>query len=167
MVNNKLLIVGIAVTFIVSFIAGLRIGSERVQIKFDSYKLGIEKKYLEQELQIKQLEKLHKDTEVKYIDKLNDLKDTYEKDISFVTDDYSNRLLQSETRVSLYRKQVRESCNGSEDLANHTAKLDRSLEQGRALVKELRSTLILREDQLRTMGQIIQNDRSKLINKGE
>lgn len=104
----------------------------------------------------------------------------HEKDSSFITTelktyetqykislaaaaaDYTVRLQQHETRAGVYRKLSEGSTAERDRLASHAAELDRSLEEGRSVVRELRETVGLRDSQLRELGKQIIADRALL-----
>lgn len=71
---------------------------------------------------------------------------------------YERRLLDSTTRAAEYRR-MSEACSiESINLVDHAARLDRTLEEGRQLVYELRATLGLREEEIKLLAAHIQND---------
>lgn len=72
---------------------------------------------------------------------------------------YEQRLLQSSRRAQVYREQAEGSTTSCRDLAGHAAQLDRTLEEGRSLVAELRGTLGLRDQQVTLLGKQILTDR--------
>lgn len=80
---------------------------------------------------------------------------------------HQQRLLLSEGRAAVYRRQAEAGTAECRDLAGHAARLDRALEQGRGLVQELRGTLGLRDQQLRHLGEQILNDRKVLGDSDE
>lgn len=86
----------------------------------------------------------------------------HQKAIAAVHADYAGRLLDATTREGIYRKQAQGSAIERERLASHAAQLDRSLEEGRALVRQLRETVRFREQQLNTLAQQIRADRKLL-----
>lgn len=86
----------------------------------------------------------------------------YTAHLLLLESDYASRLQLSETRASVYSRQARGSATEQERLARHAAELDRSLEEGRALVRELGATLRQREVTIRALGGIILNDRTLL-----
>lgn len=73
---------------------------------------------------------------------------------------YEQRLLQSENRAQVYQRQAEAGAASCRDLASHAARLDRALEEGRGLVRELGETLGFRDQQLRMLGQRLLNERS-------
>lgn len=75
---------------------------------------------------------------------------------------YERRLRDSASRAEVYQRMSEASAIEQQRLADHAAKLDRSLEEGRQLVGELRSTLELRDEQIVILATQIQNDRELL-----
>lgn len=78
--------------------------------------------------------------------------------------DFANRLLQSTTREGIYQRKAQGSAVERDYLASHAARLDRTLEEGRSLVRELRETVGQRDDTIRTLSEQILADR-RLINE--
>lgn len=89
----------------------------------------------------------------------------YEEVLRTVKRDYDNRLLQSKARSSVYERQASAGTFECRSLGSHTTELDRTLEEGRYLVEELRATLELRENQLIQLGNQISADRKVLNNE--
>lgn len=85
-----------------------------------------------------------------------------ENELSRIGSEYAGRLQQSDKRADVYQRQARGSALEQERLARHAAELDRSLEEGRGLVRELGETLRQREVTIRALGGIILNDRTLL-----
>jgi hypothetical protein len=75
---------------------------------------------------------------------------------------FDQRLLQSDRRAQVYQRQAQAGAAAQRDLASHAAQLDRALEEGRDLVRELGSTLGLRDHQLKLLGDQIRADRQLL-----
>lgn len=86
----------------------------------------------------------------------------YKTSLAAAVADYNRRLQQHETRAGVYRKLSEGDTAERERLASHAAQLDRSLEEGRSVVRELRETVGLRDDQLRELGKQIMADRALL-----
>lgn len=78
--------------------------------------------------------------------------------LAAVQSEYTNRLRLSESRASAYKHLSEGGSTERDYLANHAAKLDSSLEEGRSLVRELRETLGLRDSQIINLSEIIKND---------
>jgi len=79
---------------------------------------------------------------------------------------FALRLQQSDDRAEIYQHLSGAGTTERSRLASHTAELDRSLEEGRLLVAELRSTVEQRDRQLILLGEQLQADR-QLINAGD
>ena len=106
------------------------------------------------------VEEVHKKTLQEYIVKNNNLqeeiinaKKNYEAKLRNINDEYSVRLSESEQRAKVYKRMSEQGKCQSTDLSDYTTKLDRSLTEGRQVVKLLRETLELRDSQLRQLGE--------------
>lgn len=88
----------------------------------------------------------------------------YENTINQLKSDYANELFKSEQRAEVYKRYSETDRAKQRDLAEYTAKLDRSLTEGRELVKQLTETIRTRDAQLRALGVYIQNGRSEKTN---
>ena len=82
-----------------------------------------------------------------------DTRTQYDNSIATIKSDYTNRLLNSEQRASVYKRMSEAGRCTSDDLSAYTAKLDRSLTEGRELVRELRELIKLRDQQLNQLGK--------------
>lgn len=76
--------------------------------------------------------------------------------------DYANRLRNSEERANRYSKQAEAGTSECRSLASKSAQLDRTLEEGRILVIELRDSIELKDKQLMLLGKQIESDRATL-----
>ena len=76
--------------------------------------------------------------------------------------EFERRLRDSDRRASHYQRQAAGGASQCGNLASHAAGLDRSLEEGRRLVEDLRRTLEFRDEQLRQLGRQLANDRALL-----
>lgn len=106
------------------------------------------------------VEEIHKQALQEYIDKNNnlqreivDVKKDYEAKLHNINDEYSVRLSESEQRAKVYKRMSEQGKCQSPDLSDYTTKLDRSLTEGRQVVKLLRETIELRDNQLRQIGE--------------
>ena len=86
----------------------------------------------------------------------------HERSLAELRATYDGRVRNSEARAELYRRQAQGGSTERDHLANHAAQLDRTLEEGRLLVAELRETLGLRDKSLILLGQQITADRELL-----
>ncbi len=80
--------------------------------------------------------------------------------------EFDRRLRSSEARAAKYKALSEAGPTERADLASYAARLDTSLEEGRDLVREFRETLGLRDRQIESLRDQINNDR-KLINGTE
>lgn len=142
-------------------LVGFFFGGILVENSWNKYKLQNEIHIKEYKDEIRSLERNHRIRENQLIELMNKSKLKYEKDIDSINDEYTDRLRKYEERVARYEH---ESQSGSEcsSLANHTARLDQALEQGRPLVKEYQRVIRFQEQQLDYCSQIIKNDRELL-----
>ena len=76
--------------------------------------------------------------------------------------DFDKRLLKSQARADYYKRMSEGGSIEYRNIASHAAELDRSLEEGRLVVRELRETLGLRDKQLIALGDKLQADRKLL-----
>ena len=86
---------------------------------------------------------------------LTETRITYENTVNKLKSDFNNELLKSEKRAELYLSYAKSDRAKQRDLAIHAAKLDRSLTEGRELVKQLTETIRTRDAQ-RALGVYIQ-----------
>lgn len=99
-------------------------------------------------------------------EQLSDIREDNAATVAALRSGFALRLRQSDDRAAVYQRLSNAGTSDRADLASHAAELDRSLEQGRLLVGELRSTVAERDGQLRLLGQQLSADR-KLINDTE
>ena len=132
-------------------------------------------KWMEVELgyqaQMAELQKSKKEAEHQFKTKEGELNERIKQDqiahgaaIAAATRDFTERLRKSEGRAKAYADMSQAGTIERAALADHAAKLDQSLEEGRHLVRELRETLGQREREIKTLGEHILNV-YELINK--
>lgn len=90
---------------------------------------------------------------------LSEARRTHEVDLANARVDYERRLQSSSARSVVYQRQAEAGALECRDLASHASRLDSSLEEGRSLVRELRTTLGLRDRQVKALSDQINNDR--------
>lgn len=88
----------------------------------------------------------------------------YENTITNLKSEYDSELLKSKQRAELYQRYSQSDKAKQRDLTNYTAQLDRSLTEGRELVRQLTETLRTRDTQLRALGVYIEQS-SKLYER--
>lgn len=116
-----------------------------------------------------QIEKLQQDIQtasVTHTKEMQEIRDgwteaqkAYTLDLAGIRAEYDSRLLLSEKRAGIYQRQAKGSSTEQERLATHAAELDRSLEEGRQLVGELKATIGQRDSAIRALGSMILTDR--------
>lgn len=111
------------------------------------------------------LTKQHAKAQKEYEDELAASALAHEDELSRYRREYDDRLQLANSRARVYQRQANGSAAERDTLARHAAELDRSLEEGRSLVRELRQTLGQREVTIRALGGIILNDRTLLESK--
>ena len=107
----------------------------------------------------------HAQKQKEYEDELAASALAHEDELSRYRREYDDRLQLANNRAGVYQRQARGNEAERENLARHAAELDRSLEEGRSLVRELGQTLRQREVTIKALGGIILNDRTLLESK--
>lgn len=98
---------------------------------------------------------------------LAEAKEKHAVAISVLRSDLTARLRSSETRAGIYQRQAESGPTQCSSLAEHAARLDTALEEGRSLVREFGETLRLRDKQIIDLGKQIKNDRALLNDTGK
>lgn len=108
------------------------------------------------------LESIHRNEVIKITGELSDVRTEYESTINSISSTYNDRLQQSEERANIYQRKAQAGTSECRAIADHTARLDRSITEGRELVKQLTATIRLRDSQLELVGSHIQSERKLL-----
>jgi hypothetical protein len=146
---------------------GSKQGAADVQAAWNADKL---QHVLEVELlqeRIASNESLHRAQTAAIADDLAQAEANYARQLASIEHSYALRLRNSADRGAIYERMSSAGAAERSYLASHAAELDRSLEQGRRLVGELRSTLIQRDEQLRRLGEQLHADRQLMEEGGE
>lgn len=106
-----------------------------------------------------QRESAHRAENTRITHELAESTKAYELAVGQLAVDYGKRLSLSEKRAGIYQRQAEAGAAECRSLAEHASRLDASLEEGRSLVQELGATLRLRDQQVKSLGNQIQNDR--------
>lgn len=125
---------------------------------YTAYKAEYQNKLLEQQLQIKSKERAFNEKVEALSVELAELRLNHENTINKLKSDYDNELLKSEQRAKLYYNYSQSSETKQRNLAVYTAKLDRSLTEGRELVRQLTETIRARDAQLKALGIYIKEN---------
>lgn len=138
---------------------GVKSGKEDVQEKWDKEKRQYDSAIEKLRTEYADLELNHKIETQRISNELTKEKHRFEMELAVSGAEYDHRLRLSQTRADVYQRQARDGAAECRNLADHASRLDASLEEGRSLVRELRSTLGLREFQIRSLSRQIHNDR--------
>lgn len=109
--------------------------------------------------QLREKERLHRVETEEIKDRLHVQEATYNNAVKLIYAELDNGLRDSERRAAHYRALAETGTDQCRSLASHTAGLDTSLVEGRSVVEELRTTLELRDAQLRLVGSQLLSDR--------
>lgn len=146
--------------------AGHDNGAAEVQALWDTDKAKYEKALADAKADYEKKEEAHRATNRKISNDLAQAKLDHANALADQRAEFDRRMRLSSQRAAVYQRQAESGAAGCSDLAEHTARLDASLEEGRQLVRELGSTLGLREQQLRSVGQQLLNDRALFTDQG-
>lgn len=153
-------IIVVVVGMIIIFLGGMKIGADRESAKYTKEKMRIYEQTAELVQRYRERVEEHAKKQLDLIQELNDAKQRHQTIVSNLRSEFSDRMLESENRGKIYRNRAEAAGAECRALAEHTARLDRSLTEGRELVKEFRADL----EQCRVAAQhftdIIQNDRN-------
>ena len=138
---------------------GVKSGKEDVQEKWDKEKKQYDSAIEKLRTEYADLELNHRIETQRISDELAKEKHRFEMELAMSGAEYDHRLRLSQARADTYQRQAQDGAAECRNLADHASRLDSSLEEGRSLVRELRSTLGLREFQIRALSQQIHNDR--------
>ena len=123
--------------------------------------------------QVAELQEAKKEAEHRFKTKEGELNERIKQDqvahdaaIAAATRDFTERLRKSEGRAKTYAGMSQASADERTALADHAAKLDQSLEEGRHLVRELREALGQRDREIMMLGEHIQNVYQLINNTG-
>lgn len=81
--------------------------------------------------------------------------DAHKVALAAIADQHAARMRNSENRAATYRRMSESGAAESAALAAHAAELDRTVEEGRHLVAELRETLGQRDKELTQLGEAL------------
>lgn len=154
--------IGITSVFAAVFLAGVFVGSDYQKSKNLKEKLRnqqiIDKKIEENRIATQE----HVSSQQDLLLQIQTLRKDYEKKLADVQFDYADRLRESEQRSDIYRRQQTASTDECRALAEHASRLDRSLTEGRELVKRVSGNLGQCEVIFKETVQYLINDRNHL-----
>lgn len=156
-----LLIVGFFIgSVFFAYNTGYTAGQNATQILWDKEKKEQKEAIQKTELAFKEAEKSYLITIGKLNDEIKVSKETYQNELNSIESEFALRLQQSDKRASIYQRQAQGGASECRSLANHAARLDSTLEEGRAVVRELSEVVRLRDRELVLLSKQILADRS-------
>lgn len=166
-VSTKILVGGIIILLlgsanVLTYVKGVSTGSKEVLDQWNQAKQKQLDEYLKQQQEYDHLVATLRVENQTLTDTLAEKEKAYEVSMVIIRADHAKRLQLSEQRTNYYQRQAKGSTIEQANLASHAARLDRSLEEGRLVARELSATVRQRDDQLRVLGQQLINDRKLL-----
>lgn len=125
---------------------------------YDACQSKYREELLKQQVENQQKEQAFNETISNLTVNLTETRIRYENTVNKLKSTYANELLKSEQRAELYKRYSEADKAKQRALAEHTARLDRSLTEGRELVKQLTETIRTRDAQLRALGVYFQEN---------
>lgn len=141
-------------------------GVSATYTKWLEYERAYQQQVQELEAAIASAEQQFNEKEVELNERIKEDKAAHDAAIAAATRTFTERLRKSEGRAKTYAAMSQASADERAALADHAAKLDQSLEEGRHLVRELRETLGQRDREIMLLGEHIQNVYQLINNTG-
>uniref|UniRef100_A0AAU6VZ74 Rz/Rzl spanin protein n=1 Tax=Pseudomonas phage Arace01 TaxID=3138526 RepID=A0AAU6VZ74_9VIRU len=157
-----LILLAVAAILAVPYTVGKNAGKLEEASKWQLDKIALDAEVSKLKDEVKEKEAQNQIATTKVADELAASESRHVQALADLAADYSQRLLKSEGRAGLYKRQSQGSAAERDYLASHAAELDRSLEQGRSLVRELRETVGQRDSTIRLLSEQIRADRRLL-----
>lgn len=139
---------------------GFREGAVSVQAEWDRETKDYEEHIRSLEKEYAAREAIHRSKNDEITHALAEANRKHDVEVATLRSDYTRRLQLSSQRSAVYQRQAEAGTIECRSLAGHASQLDASLEEGRSLVRELRTTLGLRDQQVRALSEQIKNDRN-------
>ncbi len=161
---NKILVASVVAalvlgTYYLTYKLGSHSGADSVQERWDQQTKERNDKITQLEKEYAGLQALHAQRVQELTDELETSSANYAATLAQYQYDFAVRLQQSQTRAGIYQRQAQGSSAERDRLAEHAARLDESLEEGRQLVREFGETVRQRDRTIRSLGIMIQTDR--------
>lgn len=125
---------------------------------YDACQSKYREELLKQQAENQQKEQAFNETINNLTVNLTETRIRYENTVNKLKSAHANELLKSEQRAELYKRYSEADKAKQRALAEHTARLDRSLTEGRELVKQLTEVIRIRDAQLRALGVYFQEN---------
>lgn len=149
-----LLLYGIGVSI---YSTGKQAGIDQVTKDWNQEKLDYQNEILRLKTVYAGLEKDFEDRANKTNKDLRNAQASYEKSLANNASEHAARLRNHQERADLYERKAQGSEVERRGLASHAAELDRSLEEGRRVVKDLRTTVEQRDTEIKLLGTHLKN----------
>mgnify|MGYP003477691768 FL=1 len=134
-------------------------GASSIQTQWNAEKLKHSEEMDALEKQMVALERDHQKENERITHELAQANQIHAVSLAANRSDYDKRLQLASKRYGVYQAIGVSSSSECRGLSSHAIELDRTLEEGRFLVRELRDTLELRDSQVKSLGSQILNDR--------
>lgn len=157
-----LILLGVLAILAVPYTVGKNGGKLEEANKSQAEKLALNEQINKLKDEVKEKESQNQIATTKVADELAASESRHAQALADLTADYTQRLLKSEDRAGIYKRQSQGSTAERNYLASHAAELDRSLEEGRSLVRELGETVRQRDSTIRLLSEQILADRRLL-----
>lgn len=141
-------------------------GVNATYAKWMEYEQAYQQQVRELEAALTKAEQQFNEKEVALNERIEKDKAAHDAAIAAATRTFTERLRKSEGRAKTYAAMSQAGADERAALADHAAKLDQSLEEGRHLVRELRETLGQRDREIMMLGEHIQNVYQLINNTG-
>ncbi len=145
---------------------GYQAGEDKIQNQWNQQKEKDAKLVAEEKSKIAKDQATHSQNNRTIDYELAQAEKTHAVDVARIRSDNVIRLRDSEQRASLYRAASESGAVERANLASYASQLDRSLTEGIGLVSELRTTVEVRDGQIRALGAQILNDRELMNGSG-
>ena len=141
-------------------------GVNKTYSKWLEYERAYQQQVRELEAALANAEQQFNEKEIALNERINESKAAHDAAIATATRTFTERLRKSEGRAKTYADMSQASADERSALADHAAKLDQSLEEGRHLVREFRETLGQRDREIMLLVEHIQNVYQLINNTG-
>ena len=149
-----------------AYVSGVDAGKTTVQREWDKQVAAQSAAAAKLKQQIEDAESMHRTKEKESTHALAEAHRIAEVAVANQRADYERRVQQSFERATEYMRMAEAGEAERGNLVRHATELDRSLEEGRQLVQELRTVVELRDSQLIEVGQQLLQTRA-LLEAGE
>ena len=149
-----LLLYGIGVSI---YSTGKQAGIDEVSKEWTQEKLAYQDEILRIKTLNAGLEQDFENREAEVNKELRNVKASYERTLASNASEHAARLRNHQERADLYERKAQGSEVERRGLASHAAELDRSLEEGRRVVKDLRTTVEQRDTEIKLLGTNLKN----------